>query len=122
MAKAGADPIFIWDASLNVAAELGKKQTTEQSLLNVELLAAQVAVAKLQAMKSLDKVSIEVIYARSGAVSPEYGGPTFRGVEHLVTVSTTRAAAEASAATLSSATALPAGFSANVTGKLPAQH
>jgi hypothetical protein len=119
MAKAGADPVFIWDASISVASELVKKQTTEQSLTNIELLAAQVAAAKLQAMKTLDKISIQVIYTKSGAVSPKYGGPIFAGVEHLVTVSTTRAAAES--ASLANATALPAGFTANVTGTLPPQ-
>jgi hypothetical protein len=119
MAKAGDDPLFIWDATPAVQTELAKKQDTKASLGDLELAAAQILSDKLRSMKSLQQASVQIVYQKIGAVSPEYGTATFAGIEKLATIHATRAAIEAAT---SGATSLPPGFTVTIIGTLPPQH
>jgi hypothetical protein len=118
MAKAGESPLFIWDATPVVAIEVKQKQDTQTSLAHLEAAAARILIAKMQGMKSLQQASVRVVYQKIGAVNPQYGQATMAGIENLVTVHATRAAAEHAATTV---TSLPADFTATVDGKLPPQ-
>lgn len=122
VAKASGDAVVIWDASPVVAAMLEKKIPDDRMSSDLEVEAAKILVARAGDLANAHTVRVKVIYERTGAVSPVYKTATLTGLERLLSVTASRADAVEHAAAWSAALkkgTLPAGITAEVTGKYP---
>ena len=119
--SANGSTLFIWEATPFVAQLVTDKLLGDDGLHALEATAI-LALAEKAKKASTPAVVLRVTYARTGAVSPVYGTPTFEGVERVVTLSAQRATLEKNADAWSSAFATgatPRGVTVEVTGKLP---
>jgi hypothetical protein len=123
LTRVHGEPTAIWDSTSDLAAIVATKPSAEDVLRRLEADALTVLVHKAKSLKGDEKaLTVQVIYQRSGAVSPTYQTATFLGVEHLFTLKAVVAEAETNAAAWSAqlkAGKIPAGVTINVTGKLP---
>jgi hypothetical protein len=121
-ARAGANPLFLWDATAAVTAIVEKKQPREMALRELEVRALQILSARAMSVKSAKALTIRVIYQKTGAVSPIYGSATFEGVERLFELTVApdplRTQEKTMAQTIN-ASKVPSGMRLVVTGELP---
>lgn len=122
VARARGDAIAIWDATPTLTALIAKKTSRKDVLSQLESDATLVFADKANVLKKSAKtLSIIVLYAKIGAISPTYHVATFEGVERLFMLKApTRAAAEGrkwAAEILRGA--VPHGLLVTITGKLP---
>jgi hypothetical protein len=121
LAKAGSSPLYLWNATLYVAHLVSDKALGDDGLHALEATAVDALGSHVSA-SSAKMVSLEVVYARTGAVSPVYNAPTFTGMEKVLTISVPCAALVRDRASWSQALAsgkIPPGVRIDVTGKLP---
>jgi len=123
IARAGADALVLWDATAIVAQIVSDKASDADAngrLANGALKALVQVAPRLAAAKS---ITVRVVYARTGAVSPVYGAATFAGVERYATLEISGADAKADTGKWKEAaldgSALPKNLTFTVTGKLP---
>jgi hypothetical protein len=123
LAKSTGDAVVIWDASPLIAKMVAENASYEKATATVEAMAGKLLVARAKTLTDAAKtLTVKVIYARTGAVSPVYKNATFTGIERLLSVSANREdAVSKSAAWLKvlDGDKLPEGITAHVTGKLP---
>ena len=125
IARAGADALVLWDASTLVAQIVSDKASDADAnarLANGALKALVQVAPRLDRAKS---ITVRVVYARTGAVSPVYGAATFAGVERYATLEISGSDAKADtgkwkeAAAGGSTSVLPKSVTFTITGKLP---
>lgn len=116
-----AEASLLWDATPYVTQLVSDKLTDEHGLHALEATALRALADKGKTLAA-PALTLKVTYAKTGAVSPVYGGATFAGFEPVLTLSAKRAALAKNAAAWSSQLAdgkVPAGVIVSVTGKLP---
>ncbi|MDE2482725.1 MAG: hypothetical protein KGN02_11090 [bacterium] len=121
MARAGSSPIFLWNATDYVAKLVSDKVLGDDGMHALEATAVT-GLAQKVASSSAATVAIRVVYAKTGAVSPVYGTPTFTGMENVLTISAPRGALVKNAGPWATQLAdgkVPAGVKIVVSGKLP---
>jgi len=115
--------LFIWDATQYVIQLRSDKIFGDDALHAIEATAATALADKSKILKSTS-VALRITYARTGAVSPVYGSPTFAGIEAVLTLSADRAALGQHGpewATSLARGTVPAGVAVDITGTLPPQ-
>lgn len=98
-----------------------EKRTDAAGLRDIEATAVRALADKAASLKKRSGV-LRVLYARTGAVSPIYGSPTFEGTERLMTLSATGSALQRDAGVWIAQVLrgnIPIGLKITVTGKLP---
>jgi len=123
LAQASGDALVIWNASPVVAAIVRSRISDAQA---DDMLAHDAARVLIKMLPSVNRgsrtVTVRLIYDKSGAVSPMYGGATFEGFERyaLLTAPATYAASDKDHwQELKPSQALPKWFSYKVIGRLP---
>ena len=122
VAKTTGAAVVIWDASPLVAQIVQAKTPDDKASLQIELLATKLLVSKAKTLPKANTLTVNVIYLRTGDVSPVYKAATLSGAEHLLNVTASRADAIKNAAEWAKSVdggALPHGVTATVTGKYP---
>jgi hypothetical protein len=123
LTHAHGDATAIWDATSDLAAIITTKPTAEETFRRLEADALTVLADKGKTLSSDAKtLSVQVIYQRSGAVSPAYQTATFVGVERLLAVKAdpVKAAENIAAWTKQlKAGTIPPGVTVSIGGKLP---
>ena len=122
VAKGGAHPLLVWDASPVVTALTSSKTPHDKALAQLESDAVSIANARLSQLTSAHDVTVRVVYMKMGAVNPMYGAPTLEGVEKLLTLQASQselAAQGAAWVTQLSSQKIPHGLTLSVTGQLP---
>jgi len=120
LAKPDGQALVIWDASSVVAAIVKNKINDTQANDLLERDAAKVLQKTTPELdKSAKTITVRIIYAKSGAVSPIYGTPTFTGFERYATLTATLADVKSKKTQFDAKTALPPGFAYKVIGLLP---
>jgi hypothetical protein len=122
VAKGGARPLLLWDATPVVTATVANKQPRDQALRDLESQAMRILSEHANALKHAKTLTIRVIYQKTGAVSPVYGTATFEGIERVFELTAPAADARLRAKQLADAIGrgtVPAGIRLDVTGKLP---
>jgi len=96
VARTQGAALLIWDATAEIAAITAAKLSNDDANARIERDALRVLAASLGAVKNSKTVTVRVLYARTGDVSPVYGTPTFAGIERYanLTVDTRAAAAD----------------------------
>jgi hypothetical protein len=121
LAKAGASAEYLWNATAFVAQMTTDKLFGDDAVHALESTAV-VALADKSKTSAAASVSIKVIYAKTGEVSPVYRAATFTGMENVFTITAPRADLAKHAAEWSQQIAhghVPAAVKLNLTGKLP---
>ena len=121
LAKGGATPEYLWNATAYVAQMTTDKLFGDPAVHALEATAVTVLADKAKTSEAA-VVSMQVIYAKTGEVSPIYRAATFTGMEHVFVVSAPRADLAKHAAEWSQQVArgqVPAGLKLDLTGKLP---
>ena len=116
-----ADAALIWDATPYVTQLVSERMTDERGMRALEATALRALADKGKTL-GVATLTLKVTYARTGAVSPVYGGVTFDGFESVVTIVAARAALARNAGAWSGQLAngtVPKGVRVSVTGKLP---
>lgn len=123
LARASGDALAIWDATTTVALIVKNKVPDAAANDELEHDAARVlATIAPSVNKSAKTLGVQVVYSKTGDVSPVYGSPTFLGIETYATLTVTMADLRAHARAwkdLDRKTPLPASFAFKVTGELP---
>jgi hypothetical protein len=122
VAKAGATPVVLWDATPYVEKLVHQNLTHAKMFALIESTALRIAVERAPALVSAQTITVKVVYARIGAISPVYQNASFTDFERLLHVAVNRNQALANAARWSDADPnkpLPPGAVATVTGQLP---
>lgn len=121
VAKAGATPLLLWDATAMVTAAVASKRPREAALRDLESQAMQILGRHARALNNAKSLTIRVIYQKTGAVSPVYGTATFEGVERLFELTAPYEKvlhAKQLADSIARGT-VPSGVRLNITGTLP---
>jgi hypothetical protein len=121
MARAGAAPLYVWNATPYVA-QLGTDKLLGDPGLHALEATAVTALAEKAKSQTSSTIAVRVVYEKTGAVSPLYRTATFEGLEDVFTITADRKALVGSAAAW--ATSLqggktPQGLTIAVTGALP---
>ena len=123
LTRAHGDALAIWDATSTVTTLVSSKASSDQALRQIESEAFAVLVQKHKSLPAdATTLTVQVIYQKTGAVSPTYQVATFSGIERLLTVKASIAEIAAHAAddqTQISAGKIPAGVTIVISGKLP---
>jgi hypothetical protein len=123
MARGGAQPLYLWNATNYVAHLVTDKLLGTDGMRALEASALQALVEKISG-NTAKVVSLRVVYAKTGAVSPAYGTPTFAGMENVLTVTADRQSLLKHVASWQANIAsgrTPAGVRIEVSGALPPQ-
>jgi hypothetical protein len=121
MARAGTNPLYVWNATPYIAQLGTDKQLGEPGLRNLEATAVTALAEKASTLSS-QTVSMRAVYEKTGAVSPLYRTSTFEGLEDVMTITVDRKALLASTAawvTALEAGTTPHGVKIDITGALP---
>ena len=123
LARASGDALVLWDATTIVASIVKNKtnDATANDLLAHDATRVLGGIAP-SVNKSAKTVSVEIMYNKTGDVSPVYGSPTFMGVESYATITVTISdlrAHERAWKDLDPKSPLPASIAFKVTGELP---
>jgi hypothetical protein len=121
MARAGANPLFVWNATPYVAKLRSDAVDGPTALHALEATAADSLASKASALTSAT-VGMRVVYEKTGAVSELYRTATFEGLEEVLTMTVNRKALLASNGAWASALQnghTPAGVTIHLTGALP---
>jgi len=123
LARANGDALVVWDAT-TVIALIVKNRTNDATANDVlEHDAARVLAAIAPSVnKSVKTIGVQIVYSKTGDVSPVYGSATFQGVEDYATLTVTMAELRAHARAwkdLDPKSSLPASLAFKVTGHLP---
>jgi hypothetical protein len=122
MAKSTPDALLLWDSSPVLAKMVADKVGEAHALSTLESDAMAIATQRSSGLSTAKTITVQVIYSKTGAVSPVYNTPTFAGVEKVLTVSGTPSDIAKNGATyteqLSHGT-VPAAVKVAITGKLP---
>jgi hypothetical protein len=121
MARAGASPLYVWNATPYVAQLGTDKMFGDPGLHAIEATAVTTLAEKAKSQTS-STIAIRVVYEKTGAVSPLYRTATFEGLEDVLTITADRKALLASASpwvTSLQAGKSPQGLTIAVTGALP---
>ncbi|HEY1975704.1 MAG TPA: hypothetical protein VGG89_04120 [Candidatus Baltobacteraceae bacterium] len=122
VAKTQGNAIVLWDITQSVAALVATPSSHDEKIRDVELQASEILLAHLAEMSAASTVEVRALYQRNGDVSPIYKTATFAGVERLLTITATYAAAVKNKAAWEkqlAAGAMPSGITVEVTGDLP---
>lgn len=125
IARAGADALVLWDATTVVSQIVSDKVSDADANARLANGALRALVQVAPRLDRATSITIRVVYARTGAVSPVYGAATFAGVERYATLEISGSDAKADtgkwkeAAAGGSASALPKSVTFRITGKLP---
>ena len=122
VAKGGANPLLLWDATPVVTTTVANKQPRDAALRDLESQAMQILGERSGALRRAKTLTIRVIYQKTGAVSPVYGTATFEGIERVFELRAPAADARLHAKTFADSLAhgsVPRGVALTVTGKLP---
>ena len=88
LAQPGGDALIIWNASQLVASIVRSKMSDADADQLVERNAIGVLAKMLPTVDGNARtITVRVIYALSGEVSPLYGSPTFKGFEQYALLS-----------------------------------
>ena len=123
LAEASGDALVIWDASRVVRIIVRSKMTDADA----DALLRRDAIRVLGNMlpnidRTAKTVTVRVIYAKTGEVSPIYGTPTFKGVEHYAVLTADEhdlSADHRNWSQLQDSDTIPSWFVYKVTGRLP---
>jgi len=119
--KARGDALAIWDATPVLAGLVSRKASRGEVMRELESGAATIVVSKLPAYKKTARtLTLLVLYAKTGAISPTYNVATFEGVERLLTLKASTQvhfASDPAAEFRSGKT--PSGLELHVVGDLP---
>ncbi len=121
LARSGAHPIYIWDASTYVARLVTDKNVGVDGLRALEATSL-LALSERAKASHANELTIQTIYSRTGAVSPTYAAATFGGVERVCTLTASRAALVRSGDKLAHSLQsgmIPPEVRVGLTGKLP---
>ena len=83
VARTGSDALLLWDATPLVADIVSEKRSRVSALRDLEAQAMQILSARAATMADAKRLTIRVLYQKTGAVSPVYGTPTLEGVERV---------------------------------------
>jgi len=122
LAKSTPDALLMWDSSPVLAKLVGDKVGEARALATLESDAMLIATERSAGLSSAKTVTVRVIYAMTGAVSPVYNTATFAGVEKLLTIEGTPADLKKNGASYAAQLAqgtVPAAVKVEITGKLP---
>jgi hypothetical protein len=87
LARTGSDALVLWDASSEMISLIANKMPADAMMRKLESDAVVILGDRAKAVASGTKtLTVQVIYQRSGAISPAYQTATFLGIEHLVAV------------------------------------
>jgi hypothetical protein len=126
IARLGPDALVLWDATTVVAQIVSDKATDADANVRLEHGALAALAETAPSLADAKTITVRVIYAKTGAVSPVYGAATFAGVERYATLEISGADARSDAGKWKEAAAAagPAGLfpksvTFTVTGVLP---
>jgi len=122
VAKGGASPLLLWDATPLVTTIVTNKQPRPAAMRDLESQAMQILGDRVRALPRAKTLTIRMIYQKTGAVSPVYGTATFEGIERVFELTAPASDARLHAKQLADALghgSLPASLHLNVTGTLP---
>ncbi|HEY0394276.1 MAG TPA: hypothetical protein VGD01_07245 [Candidatus Elarobacter sp.] len=87
LAKPRGDAVIVWDATDALAALVAKKSSAAATLRALEADATLIVRDRAPKLKDqATSLTVNVIYTRTGAVSPVYQVATIAGYERLLTV------------------------------------
>jgi hypothetical protein len=121
MARAGASPLYVWNATPYVAKLNSDAVYGPAALHALEATAVLTLASKAAALTS-PSVGMRVVYEKTGAVSELYRTATFEGLEEVLTVTVDRKALAHSSSLWTSALEgghTPPGVTIHLTGALP---
>ena len=123
LAQPGGDALIIWNASPVVAPIVRSKMSGADADALLERDAIR-ALAKIfpNIDKSASSITVRIIYALSGEVSPLYGNPTFKGFEQYALLNIRGRDARAERARwddLADKAQVPSIFTLKIVGRLP---
>jgi hypothetical protein len=122
LVKTTPDALVLWDSSPVLAKLVGDKVGPQQALTTLESDAMVIAAQRSAGLADAKSITVQVIYSKTGAVSPMYNTATFAGVEKLLTVAGSPADIAKNGTSYAAALArgdVPPGINISVTGKLP---
>jgi hypothetical protein len=117
----GNAAIFLWNATPYVAQLVVEKTLGDDGMRAMEGTAVTALAAKAPSSTAAT-VSLRVLYEKTAAVSPAYGGPTLQGMENVMTLTADRKQLTQNAtawATSLQKGSVPSGLKVEVTGALP---
>jgi len=119
--KTHGDALAIWDATPVLTGLVSRKAGHDDIMRELESDAATIMVQKLPVYKKTARtLTLMVLYAKTGAISPTYNVATFEGVEKLLTLrASTRTRLAGDPARDFRAGKTPASVQLRVIGKLP---
>jgi hypothetical protein len=101
--KGGESPLLVWDATPAVVDIVNAKQPRDAALHSLEVSAFGLLADRLPTLKGAKHLTVRVIYQKTGAVSPQYGGPTSQGLERFFELSVDADAIQADRQSISQA-------------------
>ena len=122
VAKGGASPLLLWDATPLVTTIVSNKQPRPVAMRDLESQAMQILGERVRALPRAKMLTIRMIYQKTGAVSPIYGTATFEGIERVFELTAPANDARSRPKQLADELArgsVPAGVRLDVSGKLP---
>ena len=125
IARLGADALVLWDATAVVTQIVSDKATDADANVRLERGALKALAETAPSLADAKTITVRVIYAKTGAVSPVYGAATFAGVERYATLEISGADARSDAGKWKEAAAagtagpFPKSITFTVTGVLP---
>ncbi|HEV3156196.1 MAG TPA: hypothetical protein VGZ00_02500 [Candidatus Baltobacteraceae bacterium] len=87
--------VLVWDASSTIEDLAAGGQLTDDGLKTLEVDGINILADRVQQLRVRD-VELVILCTRILSVSPTYGAPVFSGVEHVMSIKTTRDALQAS--------------------------
>lgn len=115
------DGLAVWDATSILAGLMARKASRDEIMQELESDASTILLDKMHVYrKTAHTMTVVVLYAKTGAISPTYNVATFEGVERLFSIkaATNARLPKDSAAELRGGKT-PAGIQVTVTGQLP---
>jgi hypothetical protein len=85
--RGGETPLFLWDVTPAVGDIVEAKAPRESALHALEARAIDVLATQALTSKDAKRLSLRVLYLKTGATDPTYKSPTFEGIERLFEVS-----------------------------------
>ena len=122
VAKGGAAPLLLWDATPLVTTIVANKEPRPAAMRDLESQAMQILGERVRELPRAKTLTIRLIYQKTGAVSPVYGTATFEGIERVFELSASANDARMHAKQLADALgrgSVPSGIHLDVTGALP---
>lgn len=122
MARTLGNAMILWDLTPAIASIVAQPNGDATKLATIEVAAAKVLLDRLRDVPAASRVTVRVIYQKTGEVSPVYRTATFLGVEKVLDVTAVRASAAGDKIAWEAQLAkgqLPTGITVDVTGALP---